>query len=200
MRRLLRAAGPTAGTWQVPPGVESRETEAILLPQTVGSWRSLVLLPRAGRDWPEDWRLAVVAHEAAHVYGRDPLWQLLGEIAGVLYWFHPLVHLALRQLRIERELTADDATLATGMRPSVYARVLFELACLPEEPAPLGAVVPLLTPGGLKARVRALLEPGRPRRSRRGMALLLAAMAAGTVLPLAAASTRPPGRSAGRCS
>ena len=92
------------------------------------------------------------------------------------------------------ELTADDATLATGMRPSVYARVLFELACLPEQPVPLGAVVPLLTPGGLKARVRALLEPGRPRRSRRGMALLLGLGAAGTVLPLAAASTRPPGR------
>jgi hypothetical protein len=185
--QVLRAADQTAPPWQLPPDVPSRESDAVALPQTLGSWRSVVLLPRAGRAWPAPWRDAVVAHEVSHVRGRDPLWQLLGELACAIYWFHPLAHLALRQLRIERELAADDATLATGFRPSDYAHVLFELACIPEQPAALGAVVPLLTPGGLKARIRALLEPGRPRRSARGVGLVLATLGLLAVLPLASA-------------
>jgi beta-lactamase regulating signal transducer with metallopeptidase domain len=198
--RVLRGARRTEAPWHVPGDVQSRESDAVALPQTLGSWRPVVLLPRAGRDWPEGWRAAVVAHEVAHVRGRDPLWQLLGEIACAIYWFHPLAHLALRQLRIERELAADDATLAAGLRPSDYARVLFELACIPERPAALGAVVPLLTPGGLKARIRALLEPGRPRRSARTAAVVMGALGLSTLLPLAAAVPSRPERPAAGAS
>jgi hypothetical protein len=184
---VLRAARPTEAPWHVPGDVQSRESEALALPQTLGSWRPVVMLPRSGRDWPAGWRDAVVAHEVAHVRGRDPLWQLLGEIACAVYWFHPLAHLALRQLRIERELAADDATLAAGLRASDYAHVLFELACIPEQPAAVGGVVPLLTPGGLKARIRALLEPGRRRRSARAAGVVMGALGLSTLLPLAAA-------------
>ena len=185
--RLARGAGRAGLAWGVPADVEGRESDAILLPLTVGTWRARVLLPRTGRDWPAPWRTAVVAHEVAHVRGRDPLWQLLGEIVRALYWFHPLVHLAVGRLAVERELTADDATLAAGLRPSEYARILFELACVPEGSPGVGAVVPLLTPAGLKARVVALLDVRRPRRGRAPTGFALAGLGLITALPLAAA-------------
>jgi hypothetical protein len=129
----------------------------------------------------------VVTHEAAHVRARDPLWQLLGELACALYWFHPLVHLALRQLRFERELAADDQVLTGGMRASAYARLLYELACVPEAPAAVGAVVPLLTATGLKARVAAALRAGGRRSSSTAGRLALGILGALIVVPLAAA-------------
>jgi hypothetical protein len=183
--RLLRGARPPGPEWPARP--ELRETDAVGLPVTVGAWRPVILVPLAGRSWPAQWRQAVVTHEAAHLRGRDPLWQLLGELACALYWFHPLVHLAMRRLRFERELAADDEVLATGMRPSAYAHLLYELACVPEAPAPVGAVVPLLTATGLKARVAAALRASGRRSASTGARLSLAALGALTVVPLATA-------------
>ena len=89
----------------------------------------------------------------AHVRSRDPLWQLLAELACVLYWFHPLIYLAARQLRVERELAADDAALGGGMRASEYARLLYELACVPDQHAQ-------------RRGRRAAADPGRPQGAR----------------------------------
>jgi hypothetical protein len=99
----------------------------------------------------------------AHVRRGDPIWQGLAEVACALHWFNPLVWLAARQLRVERELAADDRVLVDGTRASDYAAMLVGLACEPATLPDTGAVVPLLTPAGLKARLTGVLDGTRAR-------------------------------------
>jgi hypothetical protein len=46
---------------------------------------------------------------------------MLAHLACALYWFNPLVWVAARRLRIERELACDDCALEVGMWASDYA-------------------------------------------------------------------------------
>jgi hypothetical protein len=186
--RLVQVAVPAGPEWVASTRVRIRESDAIELPITVGGLFPVVVVPQAGRAWPSDWRQAVLAHEIAHVRARDPLWQLVSELACAVYWFHPLAHLAARQLRIERELAADDAVLATGMRPSDYAGVLVELACVPTSPAAGGgAVIPLLTPSGLKARLLGALDAARSRNARLWVFAVAAVVGVSAFMPLSLA-------------
>jgi BlaR1 peptidase M56/Carboxypeptidase regulatory-like domain len=185
--RLVGRARAGVSQWPTPNGIEVRESDAIALPMTVGTWWPVVLVPSAGRSWPADWRAAVLAHEVAHVRARDPLWQFVAELAMALHWFNPLVYLAARQLRTERELAADDAALARGARPSEYANVLFELACEPDTEPPRGAVVPLLTPAGLKARLLGVLDPKRRRHVGRTTGWALGTVVVAALAPVALA-------------
>ena len=175
---LAHARALPPGVWPVPDGLRALSSETVVLPLTIGALRPVILLPAGGRDWPRDWRKAVVDHEVAHVRCRDPLLQLLSELARAIHWYNPFVHLAGRQLRTERELAADDAALGGGARPTRYAEVLYELACIPGETAQAGAVVPLLTPAGLKARVLGILDSSRPRQASPLASTVLSALGA----------------------
>ena len=178
--------------WPGAHGAVARESDWIELPITIGALRPVVLLPSSGRGWPVGWRRSAVAHEVAHVRQRDPMLQAVAELVTALYWFHPLAWRAARQLRIERELAADDQVLLQGSRGADYAELLVTLACQPDAPATAGAVLPLLTPAGLKARLLGILDGARPRLAGRLAAPTLAACGLFALVPLAAALPMPP--------
>jgi len=56
------------------------------------------------------------------------LWQYVAKLAAAVYWFHPLVWLAIWCMHIERELACDDAVIYHGHSPEHYASTLLELA------------------------------------------------------------------------
>jgi beta-lactamase regulating signal transducer with metallopeptidase domain/protocatechuate 3,4-dioxygenase beta subunit len=158
------------------------------MPMTWGLVRPVVLLPEDADDWPIDRRRLVLLHELSHVQRRDCLTQLLAQIACALYWFHPLVWLAARQLRLERERACDDQVLLTGSRASDYAYLLLETARSLRSPRCPGlATVAMAQRSHLEGRLLAVLDPKRPRRlvTRRKVVLALALMAA-LLVPLAA--------------
>ena len=82
----------------------------------------------------------MLAHELAHLAARDPLWQLLADLAVAALWWHPLAWVARRQHRLAAELAADDASQALPDGPVVLAECLLalghEAAAAPR--APLG--------------------------------------------------------------
>lgn len=186
-RLARRARVVDRALWPVPGAITVRESEETDVPLIVGAVRPVIVVPAAGRAWPAAWRAAAAEHELAHIRTRDPVLQAVSEVVTALYWFHPLVWLAARQLRIERELAADDQVLLTGTRPSAYAEMLVSLACAPVVPGRAGAVVPLLTPAGLRARLRGVLDGGRPRVARTRTRLVLGAVGVLVIVPAALA-------------
>jgi beta-lactamase regulating signal transducer with metallopeptidase domain len=86
-------------------------------PITWGLFRPVILLPFNALFWPRERLQAVLLHETAHIARRDSISQMLSMIACALYWPNPLVWMASRALRNEAEIAADDAVIASGMRP-----------------------------------------------------------------------------------
>ena len=92
------------------------------MPFAAGIFRATVVLPAECDDWTPERRSAVLIHELGHAARRDLLGHTRGRIACALYWFHPLVWSAARQLRADRNSAVT--TYRQAMRElSLGARV-----------------------------------------------------------------------------
>ncbi len=154
--------------------------------------RPRVLLPADADDWTDARLRAVLLHELAHVRRRDFATQLLARFAAALYWFNPLVWVAIHRMRVERELACDDQVLRTGSRASDYASHLLEIA----RSANRGALasfggVALARRSRLSDRLLAVLDDTRKRATvTPRMAVSAWAGAACFLLPVAGAGLR----------
>jgi beta-lactamase regulating signal transducer with metallopeptidase domain len=174
--------------------VQLRQSESALAPLTWGALRPVVLVPCEAGAWPDKRRRLVLLHELAHVRRWDWLAQLLAHVACAVYWFNPLVWLAARQMRIERERACDDIVLSSGARASDYAQELLSLAAgLSRSQPSMLAAVPMARRRELETRVRGILDSRRPRATPTKPAVCLgAALAAAILAPLAMLQAAPP--------
>jgi beta-lactamase regulating signal transducer with metallopeptidase domain len=98
------------------------------MPFTYGLLRPVIVLPASAEEWTDDRRRSVLLHEFAHLRRHDLLTNAIVQLACAVYWFHPLVSLAGRRVRIEAERACDALVVAAGTRPSDYAGDLLEIA------------------------------------------------------------------------
>src|SRR5204863_8842 len=84
-------------------------TGASTMPMAWGIFRSSVLMPAEADTWPAHRLRVVLLHELAHVKRRDCVTHLVAQIACAAYWFNPLVWMAARRLRTERERACAEA-------------------------------------------------------------------------------------------
>lgn len=204
LQRLADAAVPlTERTWQVhleqvAAGLEIHSPVALLrsddtdVPLVTGTRLPKVILSSDYAEWSPLRRDAILRHELAHIKRLDAVTQLIADIAGALYWFHPVVWLTARAARNERERACDDYVLAGGARPSEYAHELLEIASSLRRPE-FAAALAMARRSQLEGRVLALLNP----RLRRGSVSLKTAMAVSIltlaiVMPLAAIQSSAP--------
>jgi beta-lactamase regulating signal transducer with metallopeptidase domain len=198
-RALVRGSTPAHGWWAAIGRAERitglranvRVTDAIGAPAVTGIVKPVVLVPRTSESWDDRRRLTILVHELAHVRQRDCLLQLFAQLACALHWFDPLVWIAARRLRLERELAADEAVLAAGTRASHYAEELLAIvsATWAAGNVPSGALG-MGERSHLATRITAIVAAGRIRRSltRVHAASLVGAC---TLLVVAAACTAP---------
>jgi prepilin-type processing-associated H-X9-DG protein len=142
-------------------GVTLREASELTTPATIGWRRPVVLLPFNWRDWDDDERRAVLAHELAHVCCGDFLVGLAAQLAVALQFYHPLAHWLAARLRLEQELVADawGARLTGG--PSSYLATLAQMALRHDSPvltSPARAFLP--SHGTLVRRIEMLKNHG----------------------------------------
>lgn len=129
----------------------------------------------------------VLAHELCHVLRYDAFVNLLQTLAQILFWFHPCVWWANRQLRIEREKCCDEMALfLLGETPKQYGRAIVDTLTI-EVAAPFTA--PTLAIAGpvrnIENRIKTILEPGRQfLRGPRWAVVLCAVLVALVVLPI----------------
>ena len=138
----LRRSTPLPAA-EIPPemldqGLDIRRSDRIAVPLTMGLFHRRILVPTGWTRWSMADRLAVLRHELAHIRRRDNLVQPLEVFVQAVFFFHPLVTLLIRRLRIWREMACDD--LSVGTDPNMrlaYSRFLVDLAATVLEPRPM---------------------------------------------------------------
>jgi beta-lactamase regulating signal transducer with metallopeptidase domain len=100
-------------------------------PQVIGLWRPTILLPLEDRLDDEELDMALM-HELAHVRRGDLLLGWVPVLARTLFFFHPLVHLAMREYALCREAACDALVVSRGRQaPRTYGRLLLRLGVAP---------------------------------------------------------------------
>ena len=183
-QRLVRSTRPART-------VRLLRSERANVPMTWGWSRPVVLLPADADDWPVECRTAVLAHELAHVQRRDCAIQAMAQLACAVYWFNPLVWLAARRLRVERERACDDQVLTMGMRPSDYAKHLLNIAHSQPMEWAAAATMAMARRSELEGRIMAILDPEARRVIPRAVRILTASTV--VILALALAAVEPSG-------
>jgi beta-lactamase regulating signal transducer with metallopeptidase domain len=160
---------------------------AATVPMTWGIFHPVILLPGEADGWESERRRVVLAHELAHVRRWDALTQWVAHLALVVYWFNPLVWMAVRKLREEREHACDDAVLEIGTAPADYADHLLTIVrSLGSAPGPAHALA-MARRSQFEGRLLAILDNAVRRNGvSRAAALATSAAALACLVPLAA--------------
>ncbi|ELQ07648.1 M56 family metallopeptidase [Xanthomonas translucens] len=175
----LRLAAEAHGLRQPP---QLRLSTQIDSPQLIGPWRPVLLLParRLAAMHADDLDMALT-HELVHLQRRDLWWGLLPALAQHLFFFHPLVQLAVREYALAREAACDAAVVA-GHRHCRhnYARLLLQLGVAPRPAAGMASA----SPSFVSLKRRLLMLQSTASFSRLGAALITAAIALAGAMPL----------------
>ncbi|MBA3486276.1 MAG: hypothetical protein H0T88_03640 [Lysobacter sp.] len=176
VRRLCRdAQADLDGRWQacadrlaprlgIARRIDLRMVEDGDSPLTAGWWRPMVLLPVAlAARMPADLVEALIAHELAHVRRHDYAINLLQGAAEALLFYHPVVWLLSRRIRVERELVADDlAVIALGeSRRLALALSELDRHAGARSTIPRSHYAPAAHGGHLMSRIQQLIRPER---------------------------------------
>ena len=169
LRRICLSATP------VPEGrcqeVLQGQTLAVRLtsqlpgPVCFGVLRPIILLPQDlyHHGTAENLRM-VLTHEVAHIERHDAWVNLFQRIVESMYFFHPLVWWASRQLTQQRQQICDNHVLADGASPDDYTTLLSHIGERTVRARYLQTVA--FSEGQLLARIRALLDPSRNRQTK----------------------------------
>jgi beta-lactamase regulating signal transducer with metallopeptidase domain len=149
-----------------------------------------IVLPASSENWNDDRRRAVLFHELAHVKRHDLVSHTLGRIACALYWFHPLVWTAARNLRNESEKACDDLVLSCGARASDYAQHLLDMVTSVRNYGAPALGIPMARKKEFEGRMLAILDPAI-RRVSRGRLHAAGVIAALSALSLTIAAAVP---------
>ena len=144
------------GLQEPPQLLMSRDAK---MPFACGLATPTIVLPAECEQWSQERRLAVLLHELAHVRRRDLMGHTLGRLVCAVYWFHPLVWTAARQLRAESERACDDLALACGTRATDYAEHLLDIVTsVRREGTPMVALA-MARRKEFEGRMLAILDP-----------------------------------------
>ena len=146
-------------------------------PAVVGVFSPRMIVPRDYQArFTEAERAVIRAHERAHIERQDPRANAAMALIQCLAWFNPLVHLAIREARLDQELACDARVMGRLSRArGLYARTLLKTQ-LDARVLPLGCHWPAATPHPLEERVAMLARP-QPSLHRTAMGVaLMAAM------------------------
>jgi hypothetical protein len=90
---------------------------------------------------------------------HDLVGHTLGRLACALYWFHPLVWTAAKQLRNESERACDDLALSCGARASDYAEHLLDIVTSVRRDSTPAVALAMARRKEFEGRMLAILDP-----------------------------------------
>jgi len=201
VRRIVNRARPLdsqdwlAPLWEVSDRLALDEPPRLLrsedakMPFACGVFNATIVLPAECDLWSLDRRCAVLLHELAHVRRHDLVGHTLGRLACAVYWFHPLVWTAAKQLRSESERACDDLALACGARATDYAEHLLDIVTSVRRDSTPSVALAMARRKEFEGRMLAILDPElrHSSPSRRQSAALIGSLALISIVVGAAA-------------
>ena len=195
LRRRLRSSEPVEGAeWAavlcacqdrigIRGAIELRATSWSGAPAVCGLLRPRVLLPDDAAGWTTAQRRAVLRHELFHLAHHDLWTSRACLLLRAVFWFHPAVQHATRQLERTQELRCDHDVVSSGVSATEYAASLVDVARRAVRRRSVVPSLPFVVQASLEERVRFVLaSPARASRERgptyAGL-LLLPALASG---------------------
>jgi beta-lactamase regulating signal transducer with metallopeptidase domain len=159
-----------------------------------GLLRGSIFLPTDfGEVTTAEQRRAILGHELAHVARWDALVNTVQTIAQGIFFFHPLVWWANREIRREREKCCDEmAVAALGSPPGRYSSAIVEaLATKCQETEALSSLAVAGPVRAIEERIQTIMRPNRtfhkrPTWAALGAAVMLAVVTVPTDLVLTA--------------
>jgi bla regulator protein blaR1 len=137
--------------------VRLRVVQHLPSPMTARWWRPVVLLPASLiSGMPPDLLEALLAHELAHIKRFDYLVNLVQNVIEIVLFYHPAVWWISRQIRLERELIADDLAARELGEPRRLALALSELERFQFSTHHLAQAA---NAGDLMSRIKRLIAP-----------------------------------------
>jgi beta-lactamase regulating signal transducer with metallopeptidase domain/HEAT repeat protein len=171
VRRIVNRARPLdtqdwlTPLWEVSDRLALDEPPRLLrsedakMPFACGVFNATIVLPAECDSWSLDRRRAVLLHELAHVRRHDLVGHTLGRLACAVYWFHPLVWTAAKQLRSESERACDDLALACGARATDYAEHLLDIVTSVRRDSTPSVALAMARRKEFEGRMLAILDP-----------------------------------------
>jgi TonB family protein len=191
--RLRERAGRAAERLGVRRPIRLLAVSKDVMPSTWGMVSPRVLLPGGAREWTDAQLDAVLTHELSHVVRGDAASHLSARLATAMWWWNPLVWMAARRARFERERACDDLVLTQGTCASDYATDLVTFVSSLEPPmAESRAALAMARRSQLEGRVMAILKSDVNRRGVSQSGFLAALLVMALVWPLAAARSAEP--------
>jgi len=150
--QALQLASDAHGLRRAPRLWMSDQVDA---PQLVGPFRPVLLLPAGMNALQGDALDLALTHELQHLQRRDLQWGLLPALAQHLFFFHPLLRLAVREYAQAREEAVDAAVVGQhGASRHAYGRLLLQLGVAPQPHLGVASAAPSTT--SLKRRLLSL--------------------------------------------
>ena len=141
-----------------------RLSDAVPVPMVWGFFRPVILLPADAKHWQPERHRAVLLHELAHIQRRDWLMQTIAQLTCAVYWFNPLVWVAMRRMLAEAEQACDDHVLNAGYQSTDYAQHLLDIVRnVKAAGATSRAAVAMARPSKMEGRLRTVLAENRNR-------------------------------------
>jgi len=123
LRKIVRGTTPITSL-----GPSVFESARVVVPGSIGVFKTRILLPRAWRGWDAARLGAVLAHERAHIQRYDWLTHLASHINVCIFWFHPLAWWIDRELARLAEEACDDVAVSETKDKEEYAATLVDIA------------------------------------------------------------------------
>ena len=204
VRRIVNRARPLdtedwlTPLWEVSDRLALDEPPRLLrsedakMPFACGLFTPTIVLPAECDGWSLDRRRAVLLHELAHVRRHDLVGHTMGRVACAVYWFHPLVWKAAKQLRSESERACDDLALACGARATDYAEHLLDIVTSVRRDSTPSVALAMARRKEFEGRMLAILDPElrHSSPSRRQSVALIGSLALISIVVGAAAPAR----------
>ncbi|MFS0918165.1 BlaR1 family beta-lactam sensor/signal transducer [Brevibacillus sp. 179-C 1.1 NHS] len=88
------------------------QSRLVKSPMTFGVFTTYVVLPSHFGEWLSTNEMKhIFLHELMHQKNHDIVMNYVTVVYQLVYWFHPLVWLAFREMRVDREIACDVAVL-----------------------------------------------------------------------------------------